>query len=83
MITRDGKRSLIGRDWLSQSNFGVGEANGSSEYSNIIQNISELQDIKKLKEKVPKLFRRQGKIKGYKIKCEFKKGAKITQQKGR
>ena len=29
------------------------------------------------------MFRRQGKRKGHKIKCEFKKDAIITQQKGR
>ena len=61
----------------------MGEANGNSEYTNIIQNISERQDIGNLKEKFPKLFSRQRKIKGYKIKCEYKKEAIITQQKGR
>ena len=45
VITRAGKRSLIGRDWLNQLNFRMGEANGNSEYSNVIQNISERQDI--------------------------------------
>ena len=83
VITRDGKRSLIGRDWLNQLNFRVGETNGNSEYSNNIQNISERQDMEKLKEKFPKLFSRQGKIKGHKIKCEFEKEAINTQQKGR
>ena len=54
VITRDGKRSPIGRDWLKQLNFRVGEANGNSDYFNIIQNISERQDIEKLREKFPK-----------------------------
>ena len=40
VITRDGKRSLIGRDWLTQLNFRVGEANGNSEYTNINIKIS-------------------------------------------
>ena len=85
MISWDGKRSLIGRDWLNQLNFRVGEANGNSEYSNIIQNISERQDVDLLKTKFPNLFSRQGKgkIKGHRIKCEFKKDATFTQQKGR
>ena len=61
----------------------MGEANGNSEYSNIIQNISQRQDIEKLREKLPKFFSRQGKIKGYKIKCDFKKEAIFTKQKGR
>ena len=39
VITRDGKRSLIRRDWLTQLNFRVGEANGNSEHTNIINNI--------------------------------------------
>ena len=30
VISRDGNRSLIGRDWLNQLNFNVGEANGNS-----------------------------------------------------
>ena len=83
VISKDGKRSLIGRDWQDQLNFRVGETNENSEYSNIIQNISERQDIVKLKEKFLNLFSRQGKIKGHKIKCEFKKDAIVTQQKGR
>ena len=29
VISRDGKRSLIGRDWLNQLNFRVGDANGN------------------------------------------------------
>ena len=82
-ITRDGKRSLIGRDWLNQLNFRVREAGENSEYTNIIKSISERKTLVNLKEKFPQLFTRQGRIKGFKIKCEFKKDAKITQQKGR
>ena len=63
--------------------FRIGEANGNSEYSNITQNISERQYIYLLKTKFPNLFNQQGKIKGHKIKGEYKKGATITKQKGR
>ena len=45
VITRDGKRSLIGRDWLTRLNSRVGEANGNSEYTNNINNFSERRDI--------------------------------------
>ena len=48
MISRDGTRALIGRDWLSQLNFRVREANGNSEHSNIINDISERQDIENI-----------------------------------
>ena len=81
VITRDGKRPLIDRDCLNQLNFRVGEANGNSDYFNIIQNISERQDIEKLREKFPKLLSRQRKTRGYKNECEFRKEAIITQQK--
>ena len=43
VISRDGKRSLIGRDWRSQLNFRWGEANGNGEYFNTITHISEPQ----------------------------------------
>ena len=56
VISRDGKRSLIGRDWLNQLNFRVGEANGNYEYSNIINHISERQNIEQIN-KFPELFR--------------------------
>ena len=74
---------MIGQDWLTQLNFRVGEANGNSEYTNIINNISERKGIETKKQKFPKLFSRQGKIKGFKVKFEFKKDAKLTQQEGR
>ena len=83
VITRDGKRSLIERDLLTQLNIRVGEANGNSEYTNIINNISETRDFETRKQKFPKLFSRQGKMEGFKVKVEFKKDVKITQQKGR
>ena len=83
VITREGKRSLIGRDWLNQRNFKVGKMNGNSEYAHIVHNISERQDTEIFKQKVPKLFSRQGTIKGYKVKCEFKKCANYAQQEGR
>ena len=83
VISRDGKRSLIGRDWLNQLNFRVGAANGIGEYPETVYHISEEQNNEHFKQKFPELFRRQGKNKGYKIKCEFRKDATITQQKGR
>ena len=83
VIPSDDKRSLIGRDWLNQLNFIVGEANGNVEYSNSINHFSERQTIDQLKRKVPELFNRQRKIKGYKIKCKFWKDAVISQQKWR
>ena len=66
IITRDGKRSLIGQDWLTQLNFTVGEANGNSEYTNIIKNISLRKDIETLKQKFPKICSRKRK-KGIKV----------------
>ena len=41
VMSKDGKRSFNGRDWLNQLNFGVGEANGNGEYTNIINDISD------------------------------------------
>ena len=83
VISKDGKRTLIGRDWLNQLNFRVGSANGIIEYPETIHHISEEQNIEQFEEKFPELFSRQGKFKGNKIKCEFRKDATITQQKAR
>ena len=49
VINRDGKRSLIGRDWRTQLNFRVGKANGNSEYTNMFSNISERREIETIK----------------------------------
>ena len=61
----------------------MGEVKGNNEYSGTINHISEQQNIEHLKQNVPELFSRQGKIKGYKINCEIPKNASITQQKKR
>ena len=61
----------------------MGEANGNGGYSKIINLISERQEIENLRRNFPKWFSRQGKVKGHKIKCEIRKVATITQQKGR
>ena len=58
----------------------MGGINGNSEYAHIVHNIYEPQDTEILIQKFPKLFSRHGKLEGYKIKCEIKKG---TQQNGR
>ena len=39
VITRDGKRSIIGRDWLAQLNYHVGEANSNRGYNNVLGHI--------------------------------------------
>ena len=75
---------MIGRDWLNQLNFQVGEVTKKCEYNKTVNNINEqAKDLKELIKKFPELFKRKGKIKGYKIKVEFKKDAKVTRQKGR
>ena len=66
VITKDGKRSLIRRDWLNQLNFEVDEVNGNSEYAHVVHNISEQQDFEILEQNFPKWFSREGKIKGAK-----------------
>ena len=81
VIARDGKRFLIGRDWLTQLNFHVAEAKPESEYNNIINHVDEVEitpELKQMKNKFTKLFERQGKTSGQYIKNEFKEGAKIT-----
>ena len=93
VITRDGKKSLIGRDWLISLNFTVADTNNKSEYNNSINNISsnktkiekiELSpELKRIKQKFPEISSRQGKIVGHTIPIEIKEGAKATQQKGR
>ena len=92
VITWDGKKSLIGRDWVTSLNFRVADTN-MSEYNNSIntvnsnnnkiEKIERSPELKRIKQKFPKIFSRQGKIVGHTIQIEFKEGAKATQQKGR
>ena len=92
MITRDGKKSLMGKDWLTSLNFRVADTNIMSEYNNSINNIKSNNnkievieispELRRIKQKFPKIFSRQGKIVGHTIQIEFKEGAKATQQKG-
>ena len=82
VITRDGIRSLIGRDWLAHLNYHVGEANRNIEYNNVVGHIKK-SESETLKNKFKQLFTRKGKIKGHTIKIAFRKNAKITQQNGR
>ena len=44
VISRNGKKSLIGRDWLTKLNYRTIEAQNESEYKNIVNNI-----VRKLK----------------------------------
>ena len=87
VIARDGKKSLVGRDWLTQLTYRVAEATKEGECTNtvnIIENNVELApELKRISQKFPKIFSRQGKITGHTRKIEFKEGARITQQKGR
>ena len=84
LITRDGKRSLIGRDWLNQLNFRVGEVTKNCEYNKTVNNLNEQdKEIKELKKKFSEFSKQKGKIKGHKIKVEFQRDATVTQQKGR
>ena len=46
VLTREGKRSLIGRDWLAQLNFRVGESHKIVVYNNAANNITS-QNITK------------------------------------
>ena len=43
VIVRDGKRSLIGRDWLAQLNYLVAVANSNSEHSTVVGHIKTLE----------------------------------------
>ena len=93
VITRDGKKSLIGRDWLTSLNFRVADTNNMSEYNNSMNTINSNKnkiekieispELKRIKQKFPKIFSRQGNIVGHTIQKEFKEGAIATQQKGR
>ena len=87
VIARDGKKSLVGRDWLTQLNCRVSEASKECESTNTVykfeNDVEIAPELKRNKQKFPKIFSRQGKITGHTIKIEFKEGARITQQKRR
>ena len=86
VITRDGIKSLIGRDWLTKLNFRVAKAKTESEYKNIVKNLNrkfELSpELKRKQKKFTNVFKRKGRIVGHNIKIEFQRGSKITQQNG-
>ena len=65
VIARDGKRSLIGRDWLTQLNSHVAEAKPESGFNNIINHVDKVglsPELKQKKNKFPKLLKRHGKF---------------------
>ena len=79
------EKSLVGRDWLTQLNFRVAEGKFEDEYdysvNNIVNKVELSPELKKMKKRFPKFFKRQGKFLGHIIKIEFKEGAKITQKR--
>ena len=87
VIAREGKKSLVGRDWLRQLNFKVAEVKSESENEHSVNStvirVKLSPGLKRLNQLFPKVFKRQETILGHTIKVEFKVGAKITQQKGR
>ena len=87
VIARDGKKSVLGRDWLTQRNYRVAEASKEGECKNTVNkienNVELAPELKRIKQKFPEIFSRQGKITGHTIKIEFKEGARVTEQKGR
>ena len=87
VIARDGKKSLVGRNWLTQLNYRVAEASNESQCTNTVNkienNVELAPELKRIKQKFPDFFSRQGKITGHTVKIEFKEGARITQQKRR
>ena len=62
VIAREGKKSLIGRNWLAKLNSRVAESNKISEYNSSINNIDSKQNKTeksvelKIKTKIPKNF---------------------------
>ena len=87
IIARDGKKSLLRRDWLAQLNFREAKAKQESEYNkNVnksVNNVELLPELRILQQKLPNIFSRHGKFVGHTKKFDFKEDAKITQHKGR
>ena len=91
VVASEGKKSLIGKDWLAKLNFQVAESNKNSEYNNnIINNINsktnnteKSTELNRKENKFPNIFKKQGNIVGHTIQIEFKEGAKVPQQNGR
>ena len=72
---------------MTQRNYRVAEASKEGECTNTVNkienNVELAPELKRIKQKFPKIFSRQGKITGHTIKIEFKEGARVTEQKGR
>ena len=89
VIAREGRTSLIEKDWLAKLNFKVAESN--SEYiNNIINKINSktnkteyLAELKRKEHKITNIFKRQGKIVGHTNKIEFKERSKGNPAEGK
>ena len=75
VIAREGKKSLIGRDWLANLNFRVAESNENNEYKKSINNVNtktnkteKSSELKRIEEKFPNIFKRPDRVVGHKTK---------------
>ena len=83
IITRDGGRSLIGRDWMSQLNYTLASNTPSEYHSSILLVNEQTNDIATLLSRFPKAFTGHGKVKEHQIQIEFLSDTTTSQQKGR
>ena len=63
VIARDGKKSLLGRDWFTQLNFRVVESSKEDEYTNIVNSlvnkIEMSPELKRIQQRIAYIFSRQ------------------------
>ena len=84
LVTKSYTKSIIGREWLSTLKYTIAPANKGECEVNSIEKEEELStETKQFCNEIPKLFKRNGKIKDHEIKIKLKPDAKITQQKRR
>ena len=84
LVTKNGTKSIIGREWLSALKYTIAPANkGECEVNSIEKEEEQSTETKQFCNEFSKLFKRHVKIKDHKIKIKLKPDAKITQQKGR
>ena len=96
LIARNSGKSIVGHDWLVALRYKINQplergecvSNQQIIYSNkLIGEISPEEkqnpEVQQLPKEFPKLFKRKGRVKNYKIEIDIKNEAKVTQQKGR
>ena len=96
LIAPNSGKSIVGRDWLVALRYKInqpierGECVINQQIVNSNKLLGEISpeekqnpEVQQLAREFPKLFKRKGRVKNYRIEIDIKNETKVTQQKGR